>query len=121
AFPGLGAALEAFGIELGTALAFELSSNGSIEPESDPRPVIDGLFNGTVDVPHSAYKGAVEDLATTWRALPEERRTLLHLISRFGLTPDQAKRWYEPRKRAKATLSEVSDNDLLANPYRMVE
>ena len=121
AFPGLGSALEAFGIELGTALAYELGSSGTVTPDIDPWPVIDGIFAGTVDLPHENYRGSVEALAETWIRLQPERRSILELISRFALTADQAKRWYEPTRRTKATLADVSDTDLLANPYRMVE
>lgn len=121
AFPGLGSALEAFGVDLGTALAYELSASGLVSPDSNPWPVVDGLFSGTVEAPHEAYRGSVEALSTTWRSLPVERRALLELISRFALTSDQAKRWYEPAKRSKSTIEAVSDGDVLSNPYRMVE
>lgn len=121
AFPGLGSALEAFGIHMGTALALELSTTGAIANGSDPWSVVDGLFSGKLKAPHPAYQGSIKDMAATWRSLPDDRRSLLQLISRFALTPDQAKRWYEPTKRSKSTTSPVSDIDILGNPYRMVE
>lgn len=121
AFPGLGAALEAFGLRRGTALALELSASGLTRPEDNPWPVIDALFRGQEEPPHPAYSGDISALAPVWSSLPEERRHLLELMSRFALSPAQAQRWYEPSLRAKAATHDVSDSDIIANPYRIVE
>ena len=57
----------------------------------------------------------------TWMALPDERRALLKLLSRFALTSEQALRWFDPKERAKGTVAKVTDEEILANPYRMSE
>ncbi len=49
AFPGLGAALEALGMRLGTALALELIAGGHVASDADPWPVVDALLRGEAD------------------------------------------------------------------------
>jgi hypothetical protein len=68
-----------------------------------------------------AYKPDLEAVRTTWVGLDGERRSLLKLLSRFSLTPDQAKRWFDPKKRDRSTRGKVEDADILRNPYRIVE
>jgi hypothetical protein len=46
---------------------------------------------------------------------------LLNLLSRFELSPDQAIRWFDPKKRKKATRGQVDDRTIIENPYRIVE
>ena len=43
------------------------------------------------------------------------------LLSRFALTSEQALRWFDPKERAKGTAAKVTDEEILANPYRMSE
>src|SRR6185437_1086201 len=56
-----------------------------------------------------------------WASLSDERRNLIYRLAGFDLTPDQARRWYEPCERAKIALSSCSDGEILANPYRIAE
>ena len=120
-FPGLGPALEALGLRLGTALALELISSGAIAPEDDPWPVVDAMFRGKRQPPQSAYVDDLEAHRQTWVGLADERRELLKLLSRFSLTSAQALRWFDPKERAKGTSAKVKDEEILANPYRMSE
>jgi len=86
AFPGLGPALEALDMRLGTALALELIASKMIASDADPWPIMDAILRGEAKPPQPAY---VDDLAAvrdTWIHLPEERRSLLKLLSRFALT-----------------------------------
>lgn len=121
AFPGMGSALEAFGVRLGTALSLELLSSRTVNPDDDPWPHMDGLLRGSIEPPQKAYKPDLEAVRAKWVKLPEERRALLRLLSRFALTPMQAKRWFEASKRNQATTSPVSDAEILQNPYRISE
>jgi hypothetical protein len=121
AFPGLGSALEAFGMRLGTALSLELLAGGAIASDSDPWPLVDALLRGTAKPPQSAYDGDLAAVRETWVNLPDERRELLKLLSRFALTPVQSRRWFDPAKRKAAMASPVSDSEILSNPYRMSE
>ena len=54
-------------------------------------------------------------MSKTWSAIPDSRRDLLRLLSRFDLTIDQATRMYQETERAKAGIT-LSDADILANP-----
>ena len=121
AFPGLGSALEALGMRLGTALTLELLSSGVVESTDDPWPTVNSIIRGDRTPPQTAYADDIQTVRNTWVNLPEERRALLKLLSRFALTPAQANRWFDPVKRGQGTAAEVSDEEILANPYRMSE
>ena len=121
AFPGTGAALEALGMRLGTALALELSAKGRVGALDDPWPILDAIFQGKQKAPQAVYGEDIKATAGIWMQLPNERRLLLKLLSRFSLSPVQAQRWFEIEERKKATRSPVSDRAILENPYRIVE
>ena len=121
AFPGAGAALEALGMRLGTSMVLELLANGTVALGEDPWPVLDVILRGTKAPPQNAYKPDVEAVAATWTALSNERRALLNLLSRFDLSPAQATRWFDAKKRQRATRGLVDDKSILENPYRVVE
>src|SRR5262249_8145344 len=65
------------------------------------------------------YDADLAAVRKTWVGLPEERRALLRLLSRFSLSPDQAYRWYHAIERDKGTSAAVADGEVLANPYRI--
>jgi ATP-dependent exoDNAse (exonuclease V) alpha subunit len=121
AFPGLGPALEALGMRLGTALSHELVSAGHVGPDEDPWNVVDSLLTGQSSLSLPQYEADLRAISSTWNGLSEERRTLLRLLSRFALTCDQAKRWFDSAKRDKATRISVSDCQILNNPYLICE
>lgn len=121
AFPGTGPMLEALGMRLGTALVMELRASGTLRAESDPWPVIDEIFCGTKNAPDKAFTSDIQNAAPTWLALQSSRRKLLTLLSRFDLTPAQAKRvWEESRRRAGFTTL-TTDDEILHNPYLLAE
>jgi hypothetical protein len=120
AFPGAGSALEALGMRLGTALVLELLSRGIIKPKDDPWPTLDALLRGRTP-PHQAYAADLKAVGPLWGKLPEDRRALLKLLSRFDLSPAQATRWFDSVERQKATRSAVSERAILGNPYRIAE
>ena len=121
AFPGTGAALEALGMRLGTALALELSVTARVGALDDPWPILEAIFRGGEKPPQSVYAADIKEVARIWTKLPNERRRLLKLLSRFSLSPVQALRWFDIEERKKATRSPVDDQALLENPYRIVE
>jgi len=121
AFPGMGSALEALGMRLGTSLTLELLASGAVAAGADPWPLVDALLRGTAKPPEAAYAADLQAVRDTWINLGEERRALLKLLSRFALTPAQANRWFDPAKRKAGTTVPVSDEEILANPYRMSE
>jgi len=121
AFPGLGSALEALGMRLGTAMALELIASGSVAPASDPWPVVDAIFRGEIAPPQPAYAADVAATRATWAKLTDERRSLVQLLSRFALTPKQAVRWFDVAQRNSASTDQLSDRAILENPYRIPE
>ena len=121
AFPGTGAALEALGMRLGTALTLELMAQGVVGMLDDPWLAIDKILRGDMTPPQKIYSADIKAIAPSWTGLSDERRSLLKLLSRFSLSPAQAKRWFDPHARNDATRSIVDDRSILENPYRIVE
>jgi AAA domain len=121
AFPGLGSALEALGMRLGTALCLDLLGSGAFKTDDNPWLIVDAILRGKRKPPRPEYKADLEAVRKTWTSLSKERQGLLELLSRFDLTPIQAKRWFDPEIRATATLSKIPDREVLENPYRMSE
>jgi len=117
--PGLGAALCAFGIEYGTFVGREIESK--LGQNEDPWPFVEKVFEdpSTHLSPRSA-QGIGVTMRAKWKALPEGRRKLLKLISRFDLTPDQAKKVYVVEERQASGVI-CSDQELIANPYLIYE
>ena len=120
AFPGVGSALEALGMRLGTSLVLELFSRGIVKPMDDPWPALDGILRGGAP-PQTAYAADLKAVAPLWISMPDDRRALLKLLSRFDLSPAQAVRWFDPARRKKAARATVDDRAILENPYRMAE
>jgi hypothetical protein len=120
AFPGAGGMLEALGCRLGTSLVMDLLAAGRIGALDDPWPILDAMLRGRTDPP-TPYRADVAATANTYVALSEQRRCLLRLLSRFDLTTEQARRWWDPKERARAVRRPVSDIEILENPYRLAE
>ncbi len=117
--PGLGAALCAFGLEYGTFVAREIEAK--LEDNEDPWPLVDQVFDSPKS--HLSPDAAAEigqTLRKTWKQLPDERRALLKLLSRFEITREQAEPLYDPAKREDAGI-DCSDREILENPYRIFE
>lgn len=118
AFPGLGAALNAFGFQHGNLLAWYLASQG--DDKFDPWPVLSDVLQKPEKLPHYLREGIGGMLRKKWEKLPEGRRALLMLLARFNLTDVQAIRWYQPTERTKAGI-DLDDAEVLENPYLVYE
>lgn len=117
--PGLGAALAAFGLESATFVARALADTAG--ENANPWPLVARMFAEPGKVlPAPLAKGIGKTLAAKWSRLPEERRTLLQLLSRFELTREQATTLYVQEERAKAGIA-ANDESILANPYLLYE
>ncbi len=121
AFPGFGSVLEALGMRLGTALSLEMIATDMVASDSDPWPVFNDLIRGKISPPQPAYTPDIAAIHDSWINLSEERRNILVLLSRFALTPAQAMRWFDQRKRSEGTAVNITDAEIIANPYRMSE
>lgn len=118
AFPGLGAALNAFGLPHGNLLAWYLV--GDAEKPLDPWPVLSAALKNPATLPDYLREGIGKTQQQKWEKLPETRRALLMLLARFNLSNEQALRWYQETDREQAGIN-LSDDDILANPYGIYE
>ena len=57
AFPGLGAALEALGLRLGTALTYDLVATGKLGQNDDPWKLVDAILRGTAPCTPAVVRG----------------------------------------------------------------
>ncbi len=120
-YPGLGAALKAFGIEHGTFLAWELAAQ--LTDNEDPWPLVDRVIRDPSDLPTLLRDEITDTLQATWKWISErepQRLALLKLVARFELTPDQATVLWVPEVRSDWGV-DVTDDDLIANPYSVYE
>lgn len=115
--PGLGAALTSFGIGQGTLLAFAAQSR--LGDNADPWPLIDRWLRDPAPDPEISAR-VTPMVSRTWAAIPDERRALLRLLSRFDLNDAQATRLFQESERTKAGIA-CTDARLLANPYVIYE
>lgn len=117
--PGLGAALSAFGLESATFVARALAEKAG--DNADPWPLVARMFAEPATVlPAPLAKGIGKTLTAKWSRLPEDRRALLELLSRFELTREQSTTLYVQEERAAAGI-EATDKAILANPYLLYE
>ena len=63
----------------------------------------------------------LDAIRNTWAGLTDERRALLQLLSRFDLTYEQARRWFDGKRRERMLDWAMADAELIENPYRIVE
>lgn len=118
AYPGLGAALNAFGFTHGNLLAWYLVYQK--DEKFDPWPALASALEKPESLPDYLRDTIGETLRKKWQKLPDERRSLLKLLARFNLTDEQAIRWYQLTERTKVGI-ELSDSDILHNPYLVYE
>ncbi|HWG63355.1 MAG TPA: AAA family ATPase [Streptosporangiaceae bacterium] len=116
-YPGLGAALTAFGIGEGALLAHAIQAQ--VSDSDDPWQLADRWLRAPSAAAEASGRVSAV-MSRAWAGLDERRRALLRLLSRFDLTIDQATVFYQPTERDKAGLG-LTDEDLLANPYRIYE
>jgi len=125
AFPGLGSALSAFGYEWGfqhgSLLAYEID----LERErkgggGNAWDLVDAMMKDPSRLDTPMAKLLSPSLCKGWKRLTAERRALLELLSRCAISEDQALRFYDATERTDAGI-DVSDAQLLANPYLLFE
>lgn len=124
AFPGLGAALCAFGLQHGNLIAYELTAaqrSGLVEWTENPWARVDQMFREPKRVLSAGLANEIGDtFQKKWAALKPPRRALLELLSRGALSDIQATRYYQETERAAAGI-QLRDDDILANPYVIYE
>ncbi|MBB2868617.1 UNVERIFIED_ORG: hypothetical protein GGI63_005261 [Rhizobium esperanzae] len=117
--PGLGSALGAFGLELGNFAAQVIAEQAG--DNADPWPLVEKMFSDPAHVlpAHLAERVGIT-IREKWRRLPDERKALLKLVSRFEISSDQAKLIYVQEERNRAGIV-CSDSEILDNPYSLYE
>ena len=118
AFPGLGAALHAFGLPNANLLAWYLQ--GDAEEPVDPWPRLTMVLDDPSSLPDHLREGIGDTFSRKWKELPEVRRSLLILLARFSLSNEQALRWYQDTERFETGI-EVENTDILSNAYLIYE
>ncbi len=117
--PGLGSALSAFGLQFGTFVARALAEKSG--DNVDPWPLVDKMFaDPQKHLPEPLAESIGKTLCKKWSRLPDQRRALLKLVSRFEITGEQATKLYVQEERAKAGI-DTRDRAILANPYLLYE
>lgn len=123
AFPGLGSALSALGLQNGTLLAHAVGSllhaDGG-EDVRDPWPVVETVLNDPTLLPADLQSSVGPASAKLWKSLSTDRRALLKLLARFELSAEQVTRWWVQEERASANIA-LDDGAILANPYLCFE
>ncbi|GIL03462.1 MAG: hypothetical protein BroJett030_33610 [Alphaproteobacteria bacterium] len=71
-------------------------------------------------LPPELAGGVGKTLRAKWERLPDERRALLQLLSRFELSGDQAKLLYVQEERTSSGI-DLSDAAMIDNPYTIFE
>ncbi|MFZ3119522.1 MAG: ATP-dependent RecD-like DNA helicase [Variovorax sp.] len=117
-YPGLGAALTAFGVRHGNFLAMHLA--GQLKDNEDPWPLVDQAMREPASLPLNLAALITADLSETWKKLKPSRLELLKLLARFALTNAQAERYYVGAVRTAAGM-DYADSQLLENPYLLYE
>ncbi|MCB9920221.1 MAG: AAA family ATPase [Planctomycetes bacterium] len=119
-FPGFGSALTAFLGPGGNLVAYEIAAKAAKEQTDgnvDPWPEFEAVLRAP-DLAGSAISEVVgEGFQRAWVGMSAERKALLKLLSRFSLSADQAKRFFDPDHRPGG----LDDAALLANPYLLYE
>ncbi len=117
--PGLGAALSAFGVELGTFVARAIAEK--VGDNADPWPLVEKMFAAPEKIlPIELASSIGVTLRKKWDRLPAERKALLKLVSRFEIEGQQAEIAYVQEQRAKDGI-DCTDADILSNPYLLFE
>ncbi|MCI0633126.1 MAG: AAA family ATPase, partial [Actinobacteria bacterium] len=117
-FPGLGAALHAFGIDHANLLAHRIALQ--LGDNEDPWPLVDRIIADPASIGAQWKQRIGPTTAKKYTALAPERRALLHLLARFDISNDQAARFYVAEERRAAGIA-WTDSELLANPYLVYE
>ena len=123
-YPGMGAALCAFGIEKGHFVAAEIINQ--IDPISK-NPWV--LFEEALDNPQGILSDEIarlipDNAKKLYKCLKEKnnsyRITFLHLLSRFDLSIEQAKFLFIKEESEKLGI-EINEEECIKNPYLLYE
>lgn len=117
--PGMGSALGALGVPNGTLVAHTIAATQA-HPNENPWDAFDRALDDPGLLGEGLASNITSDIQRVYRRLKPHRRSLLHLISRFAISEEQATRFYQETARSEAKIS-TDDAKLIDNPYLMYE
>lgn len=119
AFPGIGAVLNATGVNLGHFVAQALQDR--VGDEGNPWQAWDAVVREPSKHLAADLARAIDGtVAKTWERMPSSRRQFLELLSRIDVSEKQANLLAVPEARAEQGI-EISDDAFVANPYLFYE
>ncbi|MCI8383845.1 MAG: AAA family ATPase [Clostridia bacterium] len=118
AFPGLGAMLTSFEVKLGIPIAKYMKEN--VTNENIMEYLDKTMRNPQKFLPKNLADCINPIVQGTWKRLPDERKKLFQLLSRFAITIEQAKVLYEESERRKRDIL-CTDQEIIENPYILYE
>lgn len=120
AFPGLGAMLCAMEIPQGIMLSKQIHEQAE-EGSEDLWAYLDKVMAAPNQYLDTLLSRCITPIIQkTWRNMPDERRTLFKLLSRFALSIEQATILFQINEREKRGIK-CSDRDIIENPYLIYE
>lgn len=115
AFPGLGPMLCALEIPQGIVIAKQLQEH--LEDGEDLWGKLDVVLSRPETYLDPLLAKAVPPIVQkTWKHMPQERKELFRLLSRFSLSIDQAYVLFHENERFKQNIR-CSDREMIENPY----
>lgn len=119
AFPGLGSMLCAIKVPHGILVAKEVYDK--LGEEDDIWDTLDAVFENPAKYLSKTLADGIDEFTSkVWAKMPEERKTLFKLLSRFDLSITQAETLYQENLRLKEDIK-FSDADIIKNPYILYE
>lgn len=119
AFPGLGAMLCALGIQQGVIIAKCMQEN--MEDDCDIWERLDALIDNPKNYLEPLLAKAISEIMQkTWKKMPDERKTLFRLLSRFSIGIEQANILFNENERKKNDIN-CTDKEIIENPYVIYE
>lgn len=119
AFPGLGSMLCTLEISQGIVIAKQIQEN--LQDGEDLWRKLDAVFDDPNLYLDSLLAKAVSPIVQeTWKHMPQERKKLFRLLSRFSLSIDQALVLFHEDERSKKNI-QCSDREMIENPYIIYE
>ncbi|AXV39097.1 AAA family ATPase [Methanobacterium sp. BAmetb5] len=117
-YPGMGSALTALGFSLGNFIALEIDDQ--LKEDENPWIILEASFENPDDYFSNELAGELKGMKDVWEILTNDEKDLLQLISRFDLSPLQAKMILMPETRDEFGLN-FDENEVLENPYLIFE
>lgn len=119
-FPSFANALFAIKFKYSHFLEKDLRQKGLCQDKDNPWLILEKVLSGKIDLGKTEYSSELKILKDIWYSLSNESKKLLIMLSRFELSYQQIRRWFNPELRREFKCN-VTDIELLENPYIISE